>query len=57
MLSCINNCEGCKWMEFKGEYPYCILNQKQVALFFTCFMFSSSKKDDVNIAKGLNTFL
>ena len=56
MLNCIYNCETCKWIEFKGEYPFCILTQKQVALFYTCFMFSSPKnKKDINFATVSNT--
>lgn len=43
MWSCIDNCETCKWMEYKDELPFCVLSQKQVALFWTCFMFSSSQ--------------
>ena len=45
-LTCINNCEKCKWIEFRDEYPFCILTQKRVALFFTCFMFSSKESNN-----------
>lgn len=52
--SCTNNCENCKWIEYKNEYPFCILTQKQVALFNTCFMHNSSKKD-FNFDRNKNT--
>ncbi|MBQ8299491.1 MAG: hypothetical protein IJX99_06480 [Clostridia bacterium] len=51
MWSCINNCETCKWMEYKDELPFCILSQKQVALFWTCFMFSSLQNIDINLVE------
>lgn len=53
--SCINNCENCKWIEFKNEYPFCILTQKQVALFHTCFMHPLSIKNDFNFDRSVNT--
>lgn len=57
MWNCINNCENCKWIEYVNDYPFCILSQKQVALFWTCFMHSSSElNEDFNLAGGTTIF-